>query len=297
MLSLTSGYSSFSRSYLMIYYLARGLDWPGIDWVLQFDCPEDVSTYIHRVGRTARYQSNGNAVLLLLPSERPFVPMLGTAKIPIEETAINPSKQHSIKRSVLGIVAENTEIKHLAQRAFVSYVRSVHLMANKEVFHSDALPLNEYADSLGLAIVPKVKTSDLVQAKEKKNTNHKLNSLKEKIKAAKEEKRAKKNSAVIDEIGVDNEDDDLLVSKKKSSSEDIVEMEAAFMDEPALGTNAAKKRKLSKNKGKKITFDEEGNPGKQLFYISFTTQVSHMHDALLQSISDMSSCSTTIAHF
>jgi ATP-dependent RNA helicase DDX10/DBP4 len=34
---------------------ARGLDFKGVEWVLQMDCPEDVETYIHRVGRTARY--------------------------------------------------------------------------------------------------------------------------------------------------------------------------------------------------------------------------------------------------
>ena len=33
---------------------ARGLDFPGVDWVVQLDCPMDVNTYIHRVGRTAR---------------------------------------------------------------------------------------------------------------------------------------------------------------------------------------------------------------------------------------------------
>ncbi len=33
---------------------ARGLDFPGVDWVVQVDCPEDVATYVHRVGRTAR---------------------------------------------------------------------------------------------------------------------------------------------------------------------------------------------------------------------------------------------------
>ena len=39
---------------------ARGLDFPTVDWVVQADCPEDVPSYIHRVGRTARYIA-GNA--------------------------------------------------------------------------------------------------------------------------------------------------------------------------------------------------------------------------------------------
>ena len=34
---------------------ARGLDFPTVEWVVQADCPEDVASYIHRVGRTARY--------------------------------------------------------------------------------------------------------------------------------------------------------------------------------------------------------------------------------------------------
>lgn len=34
---------------------ARGLDFPAVDWVIQMDCPEDKQTYIHRAGRTARF--------------------------------------------------------------------------------------------------------------------------------------------------------------------------------------------------------------------------------------------------
>ena len=33
---------------------ARGLDFPNIDWVIQFDAPEDSASYIHRVGRAGR---------------------------------------------------------------------------------------------------------------------------------------------------------------------------------------------------------------------------------------------------
>ena len=46
---------------------ARGLDIPEIDWIVQYDPPDDTKEYIHRVGRTCRgYQSKGKALLILL---------------------------------------------------------------------------------------------------------------------------------------------------------------------------------------------------------------------------------------
>lgn len=49
----------------------------------QMDCPEDVASYIHRVGRTARYHSGGKSVLFLEPSEIEMLKKLEAAKIPI----------------------------------------------------------------------------------------------------------------------------------------------------------------------------------------------------------------------
>lgn len=34
---------------------ARGLDFPAVDFVFQMDKPGNMDTYVHRVGRTARY--------------------------------------------------------------------------------------------------------------------------------------------------------------------------------------------------------------------------------------------------
>ena len=48
---------------------ARGVDFPAVDWVVQVDIPENVSTYVHRVGRTARYMAKGNALMFMMPSE------------------------------------------------------------------------------------------------------------------------------------------------------------------------------------------------------------------------------------
>ncbi len=68
---------------------ARGLDFPAVNWVLQFDCPEDADTYIHRVGRTARYKEGGEALLLLLPSEeKGMVGQLQEKKVPISKIQV-----------------------------------------------------------------------------------------------------------------------------------------------------------------------------------------------------------------
>lgn len=41
----------------------------GIDWVVHFDTPDTIETYIHRSGRTARAGSKGKSLLMCLPEE------------------------------------------------------------------------------------------------------------------------------------------------------------------------------------------------------------------------------------
>jgi hypothetical protein len=53
---------------------ARGLDIPAVDWIIQYDPPDDPKEYIHRVGRTARGRDGrGRALLMLLPEELGFL--------------------------------------------------------------------------------------------------------------------------------------------------------------------------------------------------------------------------------
>jgi ATP-dependent RNA helicase DDX18/HAS1 len=65
---------------------ARGLDIPYVDWIIQYDPPDDPKEYIHRVGRTARGASGkGRALLFLLPTELGFLKYLGAAKVSMNE--------------------------------------------------------------------------------------------------------------------------------------------------------------------------------------------------------------------
>ena len=153
---------------------ARGLDFPSVDWVLQLDCPEDADTYIHRVGRTARFDADGHALMILVPSEvEGMVEELKKKRVPVEEIKIRTSKQQSIQKQLQSFCFQDPEIKYLAQRAFVAYMRSIYLQRNKAIFDVTVLPAEEFALSLGLAGAPKIKfvkkaEKKLMGAQEKK---------------------------------------------------------------------------------------------------------------------------------
>ncbi|KAJ7320155.1 hypothetical protein JRQ81_019666 [Phrynocephalus forsythii] len=145
---------------------ARGLDFPAVNWVIQLDCPEDANTYIHRVGRTARYKEGGEALLVLLPSEENgIIQQLEQKKVPVNKIKINPEKLMDIQKKMQSFLAQDQELKERAQRCFVSYLRSVYLMKNKDVFDVFKLPIAEYALSLGLAVAPRVRFLQKVQKK------------------------------------------------------------------------------------------------------------------------------------
>jgi ATP-dependent RNA helicase DDX10/DBP4 len=158
-LDVTTNFSAAKASCLFATDVAaRGLDFPAVDFVIQVDCPEDVETYIHRVGRTARYNREGRGVLFLAPSEEEgMLKRLEGKRIPIESINVRQKKKQSIKSQMVHMCFKDTELKYLAQKAFVTCTRSIYLQRDKEIFNIRNYDLEAFAASMGLPGVPKIK--------------------------------------------------------------------------------------------------------------------------------------------
>uniref|UniRef100_A0A6P4F8J6 ATP-dependent RNA helicase n=1 Tax=Drosophila rhopaloa TaxID=1041015 RepID=A0A6P4F8J6_DRORH len=137
---------------------SRGLDFPAVNWVVQLDCPEDVSQYIHRAGRSARNKTRGECLLVLTPSEEEY--MISALKeqlnVNIRCVQIDPKKLFSPRVKIEAFLAQFPELRATAQRAFLSYIKSVFLMRNKRLFNVFSMDLDAFAQSLGLAVTPRV---------------------------------------------------------------------------------------------------------------------------------------------
>ncbi|KAI1819154.1 DEAD-domain-containing protein [Xylaria intraflava] len=155
-LQITSSYAASKHACLFATdVVARGVDFPSVDWVVQVDAPEDVDTYIHRVGRTARFNKDGKAVLFLDPSEEGgMMKRLESKKIPIKRVNVRENKKQAIDESIQSMIFKDPSLKYLASKAFISYARSIHLQRDKEVFNLKLLDLEAYAVSLGLPGAP-----------------------------------------------------------------------------------------------------------------------------------------------
>ncbi|KAF2078271.1 hypothetical protein CYY_000461 [Polysphondylium violaceum] len=186
---------------------ARGLDFPSVNWVIQVDCPDDIETYIHRVGRTARNQADGNSILITLPSEKEgMLALLEKQKMTYQVMEPHPDKLVSIESQLASFLSEKTELKYLAQKSFVSYLRSVHRQTNKDVFKVADLDIAAYSKSLGLIGTPQIQFGKSTTSVNK-NTSFVVSGIKKKLAEQKEK-------------GVEDQDSDIEDSDKDSEIED-----------------------------------------------------------------------------
>ncbi|KAL5198135.1 hypothetical protein ABZP36_001647 [Zizania latifolia] len=257
---------------------ARGLDIENVDWVVQVDCPENIALYIHRVGRTARYNKRGKALMFICPEEERMLEKLKAteSKIPIYIKKPNTEKLEQISQNIAAVLVKFPNLQQLGKRAFVTYLKSVYLQSDKEVFDLSRFNMENfaaYAASLGLPVTPKIRF-----------VRHKKNMPKKYMEDinVKQTKRSLKpevieiNPQADGNLIVDDEDDDILYPKESKTDVnmddglDILHPKESTADtnmEPEkvtkLGNKPLKKKKLKINVhrplGTRVKFDDEGN--------------------------------------
>nr|XP_043623004.1 DEAD-box ATP-dependent RNA helicase 32-like [Erigeron canadensis] len=235
---------------------SRGLDFnKGVDWVVQVDCPDDVAGYIHRVGRTARYDSAGRSVLFLLPSEMKMLERLKEKKIPIQFDKPNTKRLQSVSGLLAALLAKYTVLQPLAERAFKTYVKSIYKQRDKEVFDVTKLPIDEYSASLGLPMTPQLRYLNRKNLEIKGPTESNL--VPEKP-VKKDLIRQKSSNDLLEE----SEDDETLELLRRKETANGEEGNAIAVDSLPI-TRVLKKKKLKINVhrpvGTRVVFDEEGN--------------------------------------
>ncbi len=76
---------------------ARGLDIPDVSHVINYDLPEAVESYVHRIGRTARMGKSGQALSLVTPEERALLGQIErTLHIKLEQETVAGFEQLQI---------------------------------------------------------------------------------------------------------------------------------------------------------------------------------------------------------
>ncbi|KAH1126926.1 hypothetical protein GLYMA_06G209400v4 [Glycine max] len=136
---------------------ARGLDIPDVDWIVQFDPPDEPKEYIHRVGRTARGEGGkGNALLFLIPEELQFLHYLKAAKVPVKEYAFDHKKLANVQSQLEKLVAGIYHLNVMAKDAYRSYILAYNSHSMKDIFNVHRLDLQAVAASFCFSNPPKV---------------------------------------------------------------------------------------------------------------------------------------------
>ncbi|XP_041815732.1 ATP-dependent RNA helicase DDX55 [Chelmon rostratus] len=136
--------------------MARGIDIPDVNWVLQYDPPSSASAFVHRCGRTARIGNQGNALVFLLPMEESYVTFLSiNQKCPLE--MMPPvSDVVDVLPKVKAMSLADRAMFDRSMRAFVSYVQAYAKHECGLIFRVKDLDFASLARGFALLRMPKM---------------------------------------------------------------------------------------------------------------------------------------------
>lgn len=136
---------------------ARGLDIPDVDWIIQFDPPDDPKEYIHRVGRTARGATGkGRALLFLTPEETGFLRYLKAAKVSLNEYEFPTNKVANVQNQLQRLIEKNYYLNRAARDAYRSYLLAYASHSHRDIFNVSELDLQAVGLAFGFTTPPRV---------------------------------------------------------------------------------------------------------------------------------------------
>ncbi|KAB1199912.1 DEAD-box ATP-dependent RNA helicase 17 [Morella rubra] len=158
---------------------ARGLDFPKVRFIIQYDPPGEATEYVHRVGRTARLGERGESLLFLQPIEMDYLQDLVKHGISLSEypllkvldsyplhdqkyrgKRILTLEMHPwvllLQKALESFIFAEPRMKKLAQNTFCSWVRAyaAHRGELKRIFMVKKLHLGHVAKSFALKEQP-----------------------------------------------------------------------------------------------------------------------------------------------
>ncbi|CAH2052599.1 unnamed protein product, partial [Iphiclides podalirius] len=211
--------------------LARGLDIPEVEWVVQWEPPSSPAALVHRVGRTARGGARGFSLLPLLPSEDAYVPFIKTnQKVELkdwrgsaDEIKISQKLREKLKELPLGHIATSygllklpimPEVKEEHRKQFVGPKEQMdyNLIPYKDK-QKEASRLQKLEEYKKTGVWPSKKKKKMVQsqpwrqAKQNKEERRERKKKRKETQKNAEGKRGKRRRAVtqeeLDELAAD----------------------------------------------------------------------------------------------
>ncbi|OQR81314.1 DEAD/DEAH box RNA helicase, partial [Thraustotheca clavata] len=139
--------------------VARGIDLPDVDWIVQFDPPQDPNFFVHRVGRTARAGRSGSALTFLSANEDAYVNFLRIRKVPLapmDDLVVDGTKRVEILDKVKSFQMEDRDVLEKGTKAFISFLRSYKEHQCQFIFRFRDLDLAKVAEGFCLFQLPKI---------------------------------------------------------------------------------------------------------------------------------------------
>ncbi|XP_032099528.1 ATP-dependent RNA helicase DDX55 isoform X2 [Sapajus apella] len=136
--------------------MARGIDIPEVNWVLQYDPPSSASAFVHRCGRTARIGHRGSALVFLLPMEESYINFLAiNQKCPLQEMKLQKSTVDLLPKLKSMALADRAVFEK-GMKAFVSYVQAYAKHECNLIFRLKDLDFASLARGFALLRMPKM---------------------------------------------------------------------------------------------------------------------------------------------